>query len=84
MIQIIAMHDLFTPKGASVVGMASTDGYDRSESEAEVDRKFVRLMYDKSKEKATAWVAQLKGECSSKFVLPGRIKVVQEAYAGWR
>ena len=62
------LYDLFTAKGATVVGMTSTDGYDHDESKAEVDGKFVGLMcdednqYDESQDRATAWVAQLKGE----------------------
>ena len=62
------LYDLFTAKGATVVGMTSTDGYDHEESKAEVDGKFVGLMcdednqYDESQDRATAWVAQLKGE----------------------
>jgi len=62
------LYDLFTAKGATVVGMTSTDGYNHSESKAEVDGKFVGLMcdednqYDESQDRATAWISQLKGE----------------------
>ena len=49
-------------------GLTSTDGYDHTESKAEVDGKFVGLMcdednqYDESEPRAQAWVAQLKEE----------------------
>jgi len=62
------LYDLFTAAGATVYGMTSTDGYEHSESKAEVDGKFVGMMcdednqYDMSEERATAWVAQLKDE----------------------
>eukprot|EP00586_Coscinodiscus_wailesii_P021803 CAMPEP_0172491064 /NCGR_PEP_ID=MMETSP1066-20121228/21749_1 /TAXON_ID=671091 /ORGANISM="Coscinodiscus wailesii, Strain CCMP2513" /LENGTH=184 /DNA_ID=CAMNT_0013259903 /DNA_START=306 /DNA_END=857 /DNA_ORIENTATION=+ len=35
------LYDLFTAAGAKVYGMTSTEGYDHSESKAEVDGKFV-------------------------------------------
>merc|ERR1711971_502113 len=62
------LYDLFTAGGATVYGMTSTDGYEHSESKAEVDGQFVGLMcdednqYDMSEERAKAWVAQLKEE----------------------
>jgi len=49
-------------------GLTSTDGYEHTESKAEVDGKFVGLMcdednqYDLSDDRAKAWVAQLKEE----------------------
>lgn len=62
------LYDLFTAAGAKVYGMTSTDGYEHSESKAEVDGKFVGLMcdednqYDMSEARCTAWVEQLKSE----------------------
>ena len=62
------LYDCLTAQGAKVVGMTSTDGYSHSESKAIRDGKFVGLMcdedneYDKSEERATAWVEQLKSE----------------------
>ena len=48
--------------------MTSTDGYNHVESKAVRDGKFVGMMcdedneYDKSSDRATAWVEQLKSE----------------------
>lgn len=62
------LYDLFSAKGCKIFGMTDTDGYDHSESKAEVDGKFVGLMcdednqYDLSEDRAKAWVAQLKDE----------------------
>jgi len=62
------LYDLFSAKGATICGLTSTDGYDHSESKAEVDGKFVGLMcdednqYDESEGRAGAWIAQLKEE----------------------
>ncbi len=49
-------------------GLTSTDGYEHTESKAELDGKFVGMMfdednqYDLSEERAANWVAQLKEE----------------------
>jgi len=62
------LYDLFSAAGAKVYGMTATDGYDHTESKAEVDGKFVGLMcdednqYDLSDDRCKAWVAQLKTE----------------------
>merc|ERR1712071_461988 len=62
------LFDKFTAAGATIYGKTSTEGYDHSESKAEVDGKFVGLMcdednqYDESESRAQAWVAQLKEE----------------------
>jgi len=62
------LYDLFTAAGAKVYGMTPTEGYDHSESKAEVDGKFVGLMcdednqYDLSEDRSKAWVDQLKSE----------------------
>ena len=62
------LYDCLTAQGAKVVGFTPTDGYSHSESKAIRDGKFVGLMcdedneYDKSEERATAWVEQLKSE----------------------
>ena len=62
------IYDCLTSAGATVVGMTSPDGYNHVESKAIRDGKFVGLMcdedneYDKSEERAQAWVEQLKGE----------------------
>merc|ERR1719445_475493 len=62
------LYDLFSAKGAKMYGMTSTDGYDHTESKAEMDGKFCGLMcdednqYDESEGRAKAWVAQLKDE----------------------
>jgi len=62
------LYDLFTAAGATVYGMTATEGYEHSESKAEVDGKFVGMMcdednqYDMSEDRTKAWVAQLKDE----------------------
>ncbi|EEC43635.1 flavodoxin [Phaeodactylum tricornutum CCAP 1055/1] len=62
------LYDLFSAKGCKVFGMTSTEGYDHTESKAEVDGKFVGLMFDEdnqyelSEERAKAWIGQLKSE----------------------
>lgn len=62
------LYDQFKAAGCTIVGMTSTDGYEHAESKAEVDGKFVGMMfdedneYDKSEDRAKAWVDQLKGE----------------------
>eukprot|EP00567_Pseudictyota_dubia_P005656 CAMPEP_0197444866 /NCGR_PEP_ID=MMETSP1175-20131217/10217_1 /TAXON_ID=1003142 /ORGANISM="Triceratium dubium, Strain CCMP147" /LENGTH=203 /DNA_ID=CAMNT_0042975727 /DNA_START=85 /DNA_END=696 /DNA_ORIENTATION=- len=62
------LYDLFSAKGCNMFGLTSTDGYDHTESKAEVDGKFVGLMcdednqYDQSEGRAQAWIAQLKEE----------------------
>jgi len=62
------LYDLFSAAGAKIYGMTSVDGYDHTESKAEVDGKFVGLMcdednqYDLSDDRCKAWVAQLKTE----------------------
>jgi len=64
----IELNDLFTAAGAKVYGMTSTEGYDHSESKAEVDGKFVGLMcdednqYDLSEDRSKSWIEQLKSE----------------------
>merc|ERR1711935_147858 len=40
------LFDQFTAKGAKIYGMTSTDGYNHAGSKAEVDGKFVGLMFD--------------------------------------
>ena len=62
------LYDCFTAVGAEVVGMTSTDGYNHVESKAVRDGKFVGMMcdedneYDKSSDRSTAWIEQLKSE----------------------
>jgi len=62
------LYDLFSAKGAKMFGKTSTDGYDHTESKAEIDGKFCGLMCDEdnqddeSESRAKAWVAQLKDE----------------------
>merc|ERR1719384_3120542 len=62
------LYDKFTESGCKVYGMTSTKGYNHQASKAEVDGKFVGMMcdednqYDKSEDRANAWVAQLKDE----------------------
>ena len=62
------LYDQFTKAGAKIYGMTSTDGYEHVSSKAEVDGKFVGLMfdednqYDMSEDRAKNWVAQLKEE----------------------
>ena len=61
-------YDCLTAQGATVVGMTSQDGYDHTDSKAVRDGMFCGLLcdedneYDKSEERATAWVEQLKSE----------------------
>ena len=49
-------------------GLTATEGYEHTESKAELDGKFVGLMcdednqYDLSEGRAKAWIEQLKGE----------------------
>ena len=63
------LHDLFKAKGCTICGLTSTEGYNHVESKAEVEEgKFCGLMfdednqYDLSEDRASNWVAQLKGE----------------------
>ena len=62
------LYDCFTGAGATHVGSVSTDGYQHVDSKAVRGGSFVGMMfdedneYDKSEERAGAWVAQLKGE----------------------
>uniref|UniRef100_A0A7S1XK27 Flavodoxin-like domain-containing protein n=2 Tax=Phaeomonas parva TaxID=124430 RepID=A0A7S1XK27_9STRA len=62
------LYDQFKAAGCTIVGMTSTDGYEHTESKAEVDGKFVGMMfdedneYDKSEGRAKEWIDQLKGE----------------------
>jgi flavodoxin I len=62
------LYDLFSAKGCKMFGLTSTDGYDHMSSKAEIDGKFVGLMfdednqYDLSEDRAKKWVGQLKEE----------------------
>ena len=62
------LYDCFLKAGCKVYGMTSTEGYNHQASKAEVDGKFVGVMfdednqYDQSEERATKWVEQLKAE----------------------
>lgn len=62
------LYDLFSGAGAEIFGRTATDGYDHTESKAEVDGKFVGLMldednqYDMSEDRCKSWVDQLKSE----------------------
>ena len=62
------LYDQFKAAGCTMVGSVSTDGYEHSESKAEVDGKFVGMMfdedneYDKSENRAKTWIEQLKSE----------------------
>ncbi|MDR0659260.1 MAG: flavodoxin FldA [Prevotellaceae bacterium] len=55
-------------KGCAIIGRVSDDGYSYSSSEAFVDGKFVGLPLDadnesdKTNERISAWVSQIKGE----------------------
>merc|ERR1712125_181027 len=62
------LYDLFSVKGAKMLGKTSTDGYEHTDSKAIEDGKFVGLMcdednqYDLSEDRVKAWIAQLKEE----------------------
>lgn len=62
------LFDCFSKAGAKVYGMTSTEGYHHQASKAEVDGKFVGLMfdednqYDVSEDRAKNWISQLKDE----------------------
>merc|ERR1712224_1069194 len=62
------IYDKFTEAEAQIYGMTATDGYDHESSKAEVDGKFVGLLFDEdnqsdmSEGRAEAWVEQLKSE----------------------
>eukprot|EP00968_Pinguiococcus_pyrenoidosus_P020676 scaffold2506_cov236-Pinguiococcus_pyrenoidosus.AAC.6 len=63
------LYDQFRAAGCEIVGFTSTAGYEHSESKAQVDDgKFCGCMfdedneYDKTEERAKAWLEQLKSE----------------------
>ncbi len=59
------LYDIVINSGATVVGSWSTDGYDHSESRAEIDGKFVGLaldednQYDQTDSRIESWVSSL-------------------------
>lgn len=62
------LYNAVEPKGAKIVGMTSTDGYDFDASEAVIDDKFMGLAIDASFDedeitsKVESWVENLKEE----------------------
>lgn len=62
------MHDLFSARGAKIVGSFPTDGYSFEHSLALKDGKFCGLPFDSINEaeltesRASAWIDQVKGE----------------------
>merc|ERR1712118_377727 len=62
------LHSTFEAAGAKMVGYVPSSGYEHSESKSERDGKFLGLPLDqdneddKSQDRVSAWVKQLKGE----------------------
>jgi flavodoxin I len=66
------LHDKTSSLAMELIGTWPTDGYDYLESAAEIDGKFAGLVLDednesdKTQERVTAWVSQLKKELGLK------------------
>jgi len=62
------IHDKLVEKGAKCVGYTSTEGFEHSESKAEIDGKFCGLAIDEdnqddlTEERIDSWVEQLKAD----------------------
>eukprot|EP00670_Eutreptiella_braarudii_P029060 CAMPEP_0174381746 /NCGR_PEP_ID=MMETSP0811_2-20130205/124216_1 /TAXON_ID=73025 ORGANISM="Eutreptiella gymnastica-like, Strain CCMP1594" /NCGR_SAMPLE_ID=MMETSP0811_2 /ASSEMBLY_ACC=CAM_ASM_000667 /LENGTH=725 /DNA_ID=CAMNT_0015534985 /DNA_START=29 /DNA_END=2203 /DNA_ORIENTATION=- len=62
------LYDCLTARGATIIGLTSTDGYDHTESKAEREGKFLGLLCDEtnqpdmSEDRVGAWMRQLKEE----------------------